>query len=74
MTPKEKAKELVEKMRLTSHPILTPPAKDKMAKKCALIAVEEAKTACTYVEALPWVPEEQGWRYWNEVQQEIKKL
>jgi hypothetical protein len=74
MNPKEKARELFEKMRLTSHPILTQPSKDKMAKKCALIAVEEAKTACTYGEALPWVPEEQGLQFWNEVQQEIEKL
>jgi hypothetical protein len=74
MTPKEKAKELFEKMRLTSHPILTPPSKDKMAKACALIAVEEAKNACAYVQSPTWVPEEQGLEFWNEVQQEIEKL
>jgi hypothetical protein len=44
------------------------------SKQCALIAVEEAKNACTYVEAPTWVPEEQGCSYWNQVQQEIENL
>jgi hypothetical protein len=66
MTPKEKAKELFEKMRLTSHPILTPPSKDKMAKACALIAVEEILKGDHLIRT--------PLSYWQEVKQEIEKL
>jgi hypothetical protein len=73
MTPKEKAKELFKKVIDIQH-IYEDVANLSLAKQCALIVVEEAKTACTYVEAPTWVPEEQGCSYWNQVQQEIEKL
>jgi hypothetical protein len=73
MTPKEKAKELFKKVIDIQH-IYEDVANLSLAKQCALIVVEEAKTACAYGEALPWVPEEQGLEFWQEVQQEIEKL
>jgi hypothetical protein len=80
MTPKEKAKELIEKFSSVNIKDVEYPAselatlKRRAAKQCALIVVEEAKTACTYGEAPTWVPEEQGFEFWNEVKQEIEKL
>ena len=68
MTPKEKAKELVDKY--TQY--VTEINEYEYAKKCALIAVDEI------LEALP--PFEYGLEFvakiefWNNVKQEIKKL
>ena len=63
MTPKEKAKELVNKMAF--EVCITD------AKQCALIAVNEIK------EAIFWHPFESPnfeLEYWQEVKQEIEKL
>lgn len=64
MTPKEKAKELYEKMRREEYPW--------PAKWCALIAVDEIISELTE-EISPSV---HGFRhrYWKEVKQEIEKL
>lgn len=67
MTPKEKAKELVDKMYL-----LSPLQKIKfysnsnMAKGCALIAVDEIIK--TFIDIDPKLI------YWQEVKQEIENL
>jgi hypothetical protein len=67
MTPKEKAKELVEAMSFSCREC----DYESKAKQCALIAVEEIK------EAIFWHPFESPnfeLEYWQEVKQEIEKL
>jgi hypothetical protein len=67
MTPKEKAKELVEAMAFSCREC----DYESKAKQCALIAVEEIK------EAIFWHPFESPnfeLEYWQEVKQEIEKL
>ena len=64
MTPKEKAKELVDKLTLSSN------AQDgswmckDLAKECALIAVDECLQTC--VESMIY--------YWKEVKEELLNL
>ena len=60
MTPKEKAKELVNKMDLEYG---TP------AKECALIAVDEILKNDGFTQFDDYLTE-----YWKEVKQEIEKL
>ena len=62
MTPKEKAKELVNKMHIKTDVIFV--MSKVQAKKCALIAVDEILEECRL---------EKDW-YWQEVKQEIEKL
>lgn len=68
MTPKEKAKDLVDKMRdeIPCH------CDDwEQAKQCALIAVHELIEQCwDYRE----IDLEKSCDYWKEVKQEIEKL
>jgi hypothetical protein len=67
MTPKEKARELVEAMAFSCREC----DYESKAKQCALIAVEEIK------EAIFWHPFESPnfeLEYWQEVKQEIEKL
>jgi hypothetical protein len=67
MTPKEKAKELIEAMAFSCREC----DYESKAKQCALIAVEEIK------EAIFWHPFESPnfeLEYWQEVKQEIEKL
>ena len=59
MTPKEKAKELVDKMWVYSLPNAN--GSWNNAKRCALIAVDE-------------LIKETGKRYWYDVKTEIEKL
>ena len=77
MTPKEKAKELVDKFFEYSYRVKWDIDKNKwehnfdQSKQCALIAVEEIK------EAIFWHPFESPnfqLEYWQEVKQEIEKL
>jgi hypothetical protein len=67
MTPKEKAKELVDKfMEYTVE------WNNVTAKKCALIAVDEVISADWYI---PTFEDYKKWTsYWKEVKQEIEKL
>ena len=60
MTPKDKARELYEKMRREEY--------HWPAKQCALIAVDEI-LKITWVDKFLIVED-----YWNEVKQEIEKL
>ena len=64
MTPKEKAKELVEKYDST----LTYLESKLKAKQCALIAVEEIETVLLQERVF------ESLDYWKEVQQEIELL
>jgi hypothetical protein len=66
LTPKEKAKQLVEKM-IIYH---SPDDKDyEAAIDCALIAVDEILNA---IQDLPI--DDVNWNYWQEVKQEIEAL
>ena len=81
MTPKEKAKELVDKMYNTPHcGIEHFPSKHYcdcseigffQAKQCALIAVDEIMKAVGWEEMELGVDRD---NYWQEVKQEIEKL
>lgn len=74
MTPREKAKELYEKMRREEYPW--------PAKWCALIAVDEA--LAQHIECYnkmkqlhPYmldVLQSEKYKYWEEVKQEIEKI
>jgi hypothetical protein len=69
MTPKEKAKELVDKMLHCYQGNID----EYTAKQCASIAVDEIIKAIDF----DWMEVqnlEQQHRYWEEVKQEIKKL
>ena len=70
MTPKEKAKELFMDMKYHIPYVHDPtePSEDKIAKECALIAVDEI-LKITWVDKFLIVED-----YWNEVKQEIEKL
>jgi hypothetical protein len=75
MTPKEKAKQLVEKM-IIYH---SPDDKDyEAAKECALIAVDEMidvyASACVAMGMSKEDAEKQESKYLLEVKQEIEKL
>jgi hypothetical protein len=69
MTPKEKAKELVDKM----YVIHTHSASDYyFAIHCALIAVDEILSSNNTIFETN-IPHE-CWKYWEEVKQEIELL
>ena len=72
MTPKEKAEELFNKFRNEITSFLGDNMKDKNAKKCALIAVDELikihYLLTTTHETSPSIS------YWQEVKKEIEKL
>ena len=82
MTPKEKAKELVDKFYQTTpneawinEPlgIAEPFGSWKQARQCALIAVDEIILANPYSNTFKNV-EYSSMDYWKEVKQEIEKL
>jgi hypothetical protein len=72
MTPKEKAKDLIDKF-YQEAPLdeIKFYSNDVMAKQCALIAVEEIIESHYY--ALSGI-KPMIYEYWNEVKQEIQKL
>jgi hypothetical protein len=71
MTPKEKAKELVDKFRKEFDWVESQYAIDlyRDTRQCALIAVDEIKEFMS-----PMVNSKQAYDYWDEVKQEIEKL
>ena len=76
MTPKEKAKELVDKMKAQQMPSLRVSTmeinlNDTMpnAKQCALIAVEQIETITNH-----YPPNYMLTVYWQEVKKEIERL
>jgi ferritin-like protein len=81
MTPKEKAKQLVDKMYNTEHcGIQHIPNKnycdcvemnDYQAKQCALIAVDEIINSIVITDL---TTAENQFIYWEEVKQQIEKL
>jgi len=74
MTPKEKAKELFMDMKYHIPYVHDPtePSEDKIAKECALIAVEKILFSNNTIFETN-IPHE-CWKYWIEVKQEIEKL
>ena len=86
MTPKEKAKELVNRFKKHAKENRTSlgatPGKFKNIhhpSQCALIAVDEIlKLAEVIDKSFSWFPSEEGdityIQYWEEVKQEIEKL
>ena len=67
MNPKEKAKELFDKMyfyQSSNAKLNTPTLVIELAKECALIAVKESSNTC--VESMIY--------YWMKVKIEIEKL
>lgn len=64
MTPKEKAEELVYKMKLATDEFGYININIERHKKCALIAVDELIKQVTHSDV----------GYWKEVKQEIQKL
>jgi len=68
-TPKEKAKDLIDKMIYHIMYNCQPTLSGMVAKECALIAVDEIlnANAIWYKDSIPY-------NYWNKVKQELNKL
>ena len=67
--PKEKAEELVNKFYIEGD-MLKESHSYRLAKKCALIAVDEIRSCINWNH----YPLDREWRFWDEVKQEIEKL
>ena len=73
MTPKEKARELVDKYLnfivddITDTKIIYGQLNHKLAKQCALIAVDEILNFKTFLKSMPL----EDINYWEEVEQEL---
>ena len=67
MTPKEKAKHLLDKMTTNADSLIY---KNQYAKECALIAVDEILDSLDY----DYILFKQQSEYWNNVKQELEKL
>jgi hypothetical protein len=81
LTPKEKRKELIEKMYNVQDPMNGYPMCFDTAKQCALIAVDEilkSNPTTFYEEIIENIGytamRECNSNYWQEVKQEIEKL
>lgn len=75
MTPKEKAEELVLKYLRLQEKNSYNWFDRKLAKECALIAVDEMVEEISKWAGgnfIEW--EKERWKYWHEVKQEIEKL
>ena len=71
MTPKEKAKELIDKFSPLAKNwdcYNDEPLEENNAKQCAIIALDEIMKICSEFD--PWC----GLDYWYKVKQEIEKL
>jgi hypothetical protein len=73
MTPKEKARELVEAMAFSCREC----DYESKAKQCALIAVEEIINSSPLEPAHPYdyvIAEREAMEFWQEVKNEIQKI
>jgi hypothetical protein len=61
MTPKEKAKELVDKFQHSIEYVHLP---ESISKQCAFIAIDELILNCSHLEIY----------YWQQVKQEIENI
>ena len=75
MTPKEKAIDLFRDMKYHIPYVHDPtePSEDKIAKECALIAVELHLEELSKMKLI-FSDRELHYKYWQEVKQEIEKL
>ena len=77
MEPKEKAKELYNKMYETGFKPKSVLIRIEQAKECALIAVDEIiKSGPSYPYDIQFdsMPHFRSLKYWQEVKQEIERL
>jgi hypothetical protein len=75
LTPKEKAKELFDKFRNEILSFLGDKMKDKNAKRCALVAVDELIDSHYLLTTTHDVePSIRCKSYWKEVKEEIENL
>jgi len=75
MTPKEKAKELVDKFRMNVLDYGGSGLNTFKAKQCALIAADEGeKSEYNVLAKFKFVRQKYTSAYWNEVKQEIEQL
>jgi hypothetical protein len=65
LTPKEKAKELVDKFRNSITSFLSDKMKDRNAIQCSIIAVKEV---------LENLPKDFTYNYWQRVLEELKQM
>ena len=73
MTPKEKAKELVDKyLDITLNVESDDDINKYTAKQCTLIAVDEIKEVVSL--CIPYKDEKSYIDYWQKVKQELEKL
>ena len=70
MTPKEKAKEIWDKMMYHIMYNCQPTLSEMVAKECALVAVEEILKDREEIDAMRIINDP----YWLEVKKEIEKL
>ena len=70
MTPKEKAKEIYDKMMYYIMYNCQPTLSEMVAKKCALIAINEILKDKEEIDGMRIINDP----YWLEVKQEIEKL
>ena len=69
MTPKEKAKELIDKFVLLDNDIFCS-VNYPYSKQCALIAVDEISNAVIGLSGVPY----DVYEYWEQVKEELEKL
>lgn len=76
MEPKEKAKEIFDKMYFVEDQMANYPMCFDTAKQCALIAVDEILEATPHSPSLPLelMPHFSAMKYWKEVKQELLKI
>jgi hypothetical protein len=74
MTPKEKAKELFDKMVFQIEWNAQPSTVNGVAKQCVLIAVDEIINNNSKIPGLLTQDTMHNTWYWQEVKQEIEKL
>ena len=74
MTPKEKAEELFNKMLVKAYEVDCLGGEYMVAKRCALIAVDEILKVALPSSDFDGDINENTIEYWQEVKQEIEKL
>ena len=72
LTPKEKAKEIFDKMYFVDDPMGNYPMCFETAKQCALIAVDEIENQLTPIEKAP--NNKEAFKYWKKVKEELLKI
>jgi hypothetical protein len=71
MTPKEKAQELVDKIKPLCGGYWGGKINKEFSKKCVLLAIDEICEAINWHE---FEPPNKEWDYWNAVKLEVERL